>query len=247
MLQHTPLLQKQRDLYDLPFGRERFNAYIELMTDETRDLELPLTGLNPMGKDHLPQLLDEYLALDLDTQALSAVSEIATEPVIAQAFQQRPMQTAFVLADDLKGRWTHRVAYEFELIYAQEPLFKRHWLAAYLWSSETADVQKALFALKAVIYRGAWIAQHGFQKTLKGLIEQEGWVACQLGSKPKLAEDDLQYTQEILDPIMMNKDEPTLMTALFGDQAAGQLGHPALGLSENAGLELGLALQLSSA
>ena len=43
---------------------ERFREYIKTMTDpETGDLALPLVAMNPMGKDHVPALIDEYLAL----------------------------------------------------------------------------------------------------------------------------------------------------------------------------------------
>ena len=63
-LSFLPLLQVQRDLYAMPRGMERFREYIKTMTDaETGDLALPLVAMNPMGKDHIPALIDEYIAL----------------------------------------------------------------------------------------------------------------------------------------------------------------------------------------
>ncbi len=63
-LSFLPLLQIQRDLYAMPRGMERFREYIKTMTDaETGDLALPLVAMNPMGKDHIPALIDEYIAL----------------------------------------------------------------------------------------------------------------------------------------------------------------------------------------
>ena len=63
-LSFLPLLQIQRDLYSMPRGMERFREYIKTMTDaETGDMALPLVAMNPMGKEHIPALIDEYLAL----------------------------------------------------------------------------------------------------------------------------------------------------------------------------------------
>src|SRR5262245_63820989 len=67
-LEYTPLLQVQRDLYRLPRGWERFRAYLQTMVDpETKDIQLPLSAMNPMGKDHVPALLDQYLEFDADS------------------------------------------------------------------------------------------------------------------------------------------------------------------------------------
>ena len=66
-LEFLPLLNVQRDIYDIPRGGERFQAYLSTMIDpETRDLKLPLVSMNPMGKDHIPALLDAYLSFDAD-------------------------------------------------------------------------------------------------------------------------------------------------------------------------------------
>jgi hypothetical protein len=75
-LTFLPLLQVQRDLYALPRGMERFREYIRTMTDpETGDLALPLVAMNPMGKDHIPALIDDYVALDAERIAADAMAE----------------------------------------------------------------------------------------------------------------------------------------------------------------------------
>jgi hypothetical protein len=71
----VPLLQVLRDLYAMPRGMERFQAYIHTMTDaDTGDLKLPLVAMNPMGRDHVPALLDELLALQADEVGAAAVA-----------------------------------------------------------------------------------------------------------------------------------------------------------------------------
>src|SRR4051812_29048824 len=54
MLTHVPLLAVQRELYDLPRGMDRFRKYLGVMTGGTDDIVLPLGGMNPMGKHHVP-------------------------------------------------------------------------------------------------------------------------------------------------------------------------------------------------
>lgn len=85
-LDYVPLLQVQRELYDIARCRERFKAYLAAMTDpRTGDLALPLSAMNPMGKDHVPSLLDQYIALGVDNLAGRAVREAqaALEPLWA--------------------------------------------------------------------------------------------------------------------------------------------------------------------
>ena len=75
-LTFLPLLHVQRELYALPRGMERFREYIRTMTDaDTGDLALPLVAMNPMGKDHVPALIDAYLALEAERVAAEATAK----------------------------------------------------------------------------------------------------------------------------------------------------------------------------
>src|ERR1700741_4342261 len=103
-LSFLPLLQIQRDLYAMPRGMERFREYIKTMTDaETGDLALPIVAMNPMGKDHVPALIDEYLALGAE-----AIATEATAEAVALQTSDREFRVALVVSDDLKGGWTNR-------------------------------------------------------------------------------------------------------------------------------------------
>src|SRR5262249_57822161 len=67
-------LQAQRDLYDLPRGMERFQAYIALMTGGRDEMLLPLSLLNPMGREHVAATLDALLAVDAEAAAEEAAA-----------------------------------------------------------------------------------------------------------------------------------------------------------------------------
>jgi hypothetical protein len=57
---------------------------------------------------------------------------------------------------------------------------------------------------------------------------------------PALEPGALLRTREILSDKLDRDDPATLIAALFGDQAARELGHPPLGLPPRAGLALAL-------
>jgi hypothetical protein len=246
-LEYVPLLQIQRDLYRLPRGYDRFREYLRTMTDaELNDLKLPpLVAMNPMGKEHLPALLDALLALDADAVVARAVAE--AEPQLAHVPGE--FKIGLAIADDLKGGWTNRYSTEFSLLFETKPIHKRKWLSAILWSNEAPSVETTRVTTLTTIFRAAYIQQYGFALTLREMLAQEGYAMAMAGcTQPVLDEADLAYTREIMAPHKDAKDRPTVMACLFGDVAAHNLGYPPQGLSPRAGLALALheAKQLKS-
>ena len=238
-LEFIPLLQLQRDLYTLPRGQERFRAYIETMLNaDASDIDLlPLVVMNPMGKDHIPAILDTLLTMGAEAVAAQAISE-AAEPLqdIPGAFK-----VGLVLADDLMGGWTDRYTSEFRHRFEVSPSLKRGWLTGILWTSDVPSTQKVREETLAAVYRAAYIQQHGNARTLQEMLHQEGYALAMAGCKePMLDADDVAYTRELLTPHLLAEDYPTAIVCLFGDQAAHSLGYKPQGLSERAGLALAL-------
>ena len=138
-LEFVPLLHVQRSLYRIPRGPERFRAYLETMLDpQTRDLELPLAAMNPMGKDHVPVLLDELQELDADGVAARAVAEAAS----SLAHVGGEFKVTLVVADDAGGSWTNRYSSEFSHRFESKPYRKRGWLTGILWTGEAPCLPK---------------------------------------------------------------------------------------------------------
>jgi len=138
LLEYVPLLQIQRDLYRLPRGFERFRAYLQTMIDpETRDLSLPpLVAMNPLGKDHVPAVLDQLLVFDADGVAARAIAEAATK----LSHLPGGFKIGLAIADDLKGGWTNRYASEFSARFEIKPILKRGWLTGILMTCRFGDV-----------------------------------------------------------------------------------------------------------
>jgi len=240
-LEFVPLLQLQRDLYALPRGMERFREYIKTMTDaETGDLALPLVAMNPMGKDHIPALLDEYLAKDAEGIAGRAVQDAGAEATALQT-PGLDYRICLVVSDDLKGGWTNRYASEFSHRIEGAAITKRGWLTGVLWTSEPASGRAVREAVLTSIYRAEYLHAHAAPVTLAEMLAQEGYAMARAGCEgPVLEADDLAYTRSVIALHLDATDRATVIACLFGDGGATALGYPPQGLSDRAGLALAL-------
>ncbi len=237
-LDYLPLLAWQRDYYTKPRSMERFRNYIATLTDEAGEMELPLSAMNPMGKDHLLPYLERLVALDAD--AIGAQATAAT----AQQLHHVPghFRVTVVVSDDLLGSWTNRYASEFQHRFHTRAHDRRGWCAPILWSSERYTGDAINQIVSAAIYRLAHVLQHGYAKTLAEMMAQEGYAMAAAGmTSPMLDAEDLAYTKAVLQPYRQQGGEPIVIPALFGDPAARELGYQPLGLSPRAGFALALA------
>src|SRR5882672_8820120 len=171
-VEFVSLLQLQSDLYHLPRGPERFNAYLKTMVNsDATDLRLPpLVAMNPMGKDHVPTLLNTLLALDAEATASRASADAAGRLVTAPG----NFKLGLVVADDLMGNWTNRYTSEFSHCFECHLAYKRGWLSAVIWSSEAPSLHTVREKVMAVIFRAAHVLQHGPALNLADMLNQEG-------------------------------------------------------------------------
>src|SRR5689334_17486646 len=190
-----PLLQIQRDLYAMPRGMERFREYIRTMTDaETGDLALPLVAMNPMGKDHIPALIDEYIALGAEQIAKDAIDAVCRGGAFDQP-ADRDFKVALVVSDDLKGGWTNRWASEYGHRIEGQAFLKRGFITGLLWTSEPASADRVREAVLTSIYRAEYLQTHPAPRTLGEMLDQEGYAMARAGcTTPALDDEDLAYT-----------------------------------------------------
>lgn len=238
-LEYVPLLKVQRELYDIPRGMGRFREYIATMIDpETRDMKLPLAAMNPMGREHVPALLDQYLAFDADGLAAQAVREAEAR------LQEVPgeFKVTLVIADDLRGGWTNRQTSEYHLRFGYQAYQQRGWITGTLWTSETPSVQTVRTEVLTAVFGTAYLQQHGPVKTLREILAQAGYAMAQAGcTDPSFAHDELAYIREVIAPYLDSQEYPIIFACLYGDSAATMLGYNSLGLSDRAGFALALS------
>lgn len=245
-LDYVPLLPTQRDLYAIPRGMDRFRQYLRTLTSEGANLNLPpLVAMNPMAKEHVTALLDALLALDADGVAARAVADAAAEV----AHVPGDFKATLVVVDDRMGGWTNRYAVEFDHRFRsvpsadlRRPRWSKHlWITGYLWSSEPASERTVREAILTAVYRTAYVLSHGQARTLGNMLTQEGRVMAQAGcTAPILDEDDIEYTREVIAPMLADDDKRIAIECLFGDEAGRTLGFTPRGLSPWAGLALAL-------
>ena len=237
-LEFVPLLEIQRNLYRLPRGRERFEAYLRTMVDpRTGDLDLPLVDMNPMGKEHLPALLDRLLALD--AEAVGAAAAAAARPATADL--PGAFRIGLVVADDARGGWTDRHCVDLGHRFEGEAFYKRGWIVGLLWTSELPAETAVRHEVLTSVHRLAHVRRHGPATTIAAMLEQEGEAMAAAGCvEPALDPDDLAYTRQVIGPYLAASDRPTVVACLYGDEAASKLGYPPLGFSPQAGLALAL-------
>lgn len=237
-LEYVPLLGLQRKIYGTPPGPERFRAYLrEMLEPDTMELRLPLVAMNPMAGEHAVERLDALIALDADRVGAAATQEAGA----AVADATGDYRLALVLADDVRGAWTHRASAELAHRRGEAALAKRGWLTGILWASERQSAADVREEVLTTIHRAAYIARRGPARTLRQLLIQEGNAMRMAGARnPVLEPQAFIRARELLRPHLDRGDAGTLIGGLFGDAAARELGHEPLGLPTRAGLALAL-------
>jgi hypothetical protein len=110
-----------------------------------------------------------------------------------------------------------------------------------LWASETPVAAQIRQAVLVSIYRRGYVQQHSAAQTLGEIMAQEGAAAAFAGMQPHLDDEDLEYSREVLLPLLHESAYPIWLAALYGDEAARMLGYEPLGLSDRAGLAVAAA------
>lgn len=238
-IEHIALLPIARELHTIPRGMERFQEYLRVIVGgATDDVELlPLVGMNPMGRDHVAARLDEWLALSGDTVA----AEVLGEASQALTHLSAEFRHGLVVVDDVMGGWTNRYTSDMGARFYAPSALKRGWLTTILWVSEPASHLYLRQSVRATLYRALYIQRYGPAQSLRQMMSQEGNVAHFAGISLQLDAEDIAYSREVLQPYLDSTHHGECMAALYGDEAARQVGYSPLGLSPFAGLEVALA------
>ena len=103
-LELLPLLKIQQTLHAVPRGPVRLKAYIEAITGGGDEVVAPLANMNPMGKEHVAELIDSLIAWDAEAR----VAEVLAVASDRLGGFDGVLKVGLVLTDDLGGGWTNR-------------------------------------------------------------------------------------------------------------------------------------------
>ncbi len=235
MFELVPLIHLQRELLELPRGRERFRRYLQLVTGGTGDaVRPPLVAFNPMSKGHVVEAVSALLAMDAEAVAAVALAEADSRLAGLDA----AYRVGLVVADDVAGGWTDRQLGEAHgMVNVPTPAIRRRWITVPLWAGDPVNAASVRRATLASVFRQIALERLGAPRTLRQVLDREARVARFSGADgPSRDPDDLAYTREVLGPHLDSDDFPVLFAALYGDEAARRRGYAPLGLSPMAGL-----------
>jgi hypothetical protein len=249
-VEFMPTLTIQRELYEKPRDMARFRWYIEQLTgsdtSDARDVQLPIMGVNPMGKAHCLDVVNALIAIDAEATAAAAITQAAALLPRSDAHARLFIN----VLDDRMGGWTDRIFTEFKNRYPSAEAVRanqtRRFCGIWCWTSEPVSLEQIRHLAFDAVYRIWHVDQHGAVRTLRDMLRLDQAAARFTGARftgarfadisaPTLTPDDLEYTRTVLLPLLDAQDQPTCIAALFGDDAARSCGYPPLGLSQRAG------------
>jgi hypothetical protein len=251
-----PILRELRALYDVGERNtlDRYRAYKRLMVDGPE--LLPLGDFSPMGQRQ-PEYLDALIEMNAEAVAAACAREIEAELVDSPA----EFRLMLVVADQPRNGWTQRwltdAAWRFGPEQRPGPSPDRRgitargwtagerWVTVQVWTHVTPTFMYLRSQLRCAAVRAIWRGQHGGPVTLADMMAQEGAAlrfggGLFAGAPLALAADELDYTREVLAPYRHSDHWPSCFAALYGDEAAREVGFPPLGLSALAGLGVAL-------
>jgi hypothetical protein len=238
----VPILEKLRDLYLIPRGPDRFQAYIDLATggaSATKDIPYPpLITVNPMAKEHALEFVESWIFLGAEDVARTVLEEANAR--LESVKYSRTVKVGLSVLDDLMGGWTNRTFNDAAKFKVGESLEKTGWVCLPVWTSEIPKLKELRTVVLESAFRAAFVVQHGDPKTLRGMIQQEGFVAAFANRSLELDAEELEYSRAVIAPHLESTHQPTVIACLYGDDAAKELGYPPLGLSKNAGFQIAL-------
>lgn len=225
-----PIIDIMIDLYEKPRNFERFQEYLEtLQGDAKGDLTIPISGFNPMAKEHLLDKLKELKKLDAEKIIEETLNDLNDNNLSKNS--NRNFKVAINLSDDLKGGWTNRFTSDYDSKYKINGLFSRNFCTPFFWSSEifTEDIirQRTLEYTFRTVY---WLNN---PKPLKEHLEQEIFVASQTNNNGKIYETDFKVLDKFYNDNKNTDNYHIIFNFFYGDKASAFMGFSTYGVVEN--------------
>jgi hypothetical protein len=224
-----PIIEIMRDFYQKSRNPQRFQTYLQMLQGDTKDdLILPIGAYNPMGKDHVLEKLNELQSLDAE----KIIEKMLLEFNKKQKNKTPIFKVVLCLSDDLHGGWTNRYTSDYDSKFKINALVTRQFCTPIFWTSEEFDPILIKKRTQAYLYRTEHWLSNPKPKTLKEHIEQEKYVAQQIGSTAELLDMDFEKLADFYKKHTDSDNYTLIFNFFYGDKASKSLGFPCFGISE---------------
>lgn len=220
--QITPILSQILTLYNQPISFDRFQEYLKILQGNTgNDLEVPIAGFNPMAKGHALEKLDELITLKAEQIATEAVSEVNDK--WKDKLNNETFKVSLNLSDDLKGGWTNRFTSDYDSKFRINALVARKFCTPIFWTSENFTEEIIRERTLEYVYRTIYWMTDPKPETLRQHIEQEVFVAEQVGVKTDDPAFDFASADKFFNEHRDDDNYNLVFNFLYGDAACRSL------------------------
>ncbi|MFD1734476.1 DUF5946 family protein [Deinococcus malanensis] len=192
-----------------------------------------------MAKAHVLEVLDQWLALGAEDTARTALEEASAR--LPHVAYNATVKVGLTLLDDVGGGWTNRHINDALRFQTAQALQTSGWVTVCLWTSDVPERAALRQLVLESAHRAAFAACHGDPHTLLGMMCQEGASAAFAERTLEFNAEELAYSRVVLAPHVESTHQPTVLAAMYGDDAARDWGYTPLGLSNQAGFQVALA------
>ena len=225
-----PVMDIMFHLYQKPRTPGRFQEYLKTLQGHTKgNLALPITGFNPMAKEHALEKLTELKQLSAEQVITRALMELNTK--LSGWKIKSTFKVAFNLCDDLKGGWTNSFTSDYDSKFKINALIKRNFCVPVFWTSETYNTKKVMERTLEYCNRTIYWLSHPRPKTLEEHILQEVAVARDVKTDTQ-SDFDIKTLKAFYQANKDSTDYVTIFNFLYGDTATASLGNNTLGIKE---------------
>lgn len=232
-----PVLDTMIDLYEKPRTVERFQEYIKMLQGDTKgDLAFPISGFNPMAKEHVLDHLRELKRFGAEQIMEDALADVNKK--FGDRFSNRKIKVALNVSDDLKGGWTNRYTSDYDSKFKMNGLISRDFCTPVFWTSEKIIPEDLKERTLEYVFRTIHWLTYPRPVTLKEHVLQEIYVSRHTEAKIEEDSGDFSKMHHFYIQHENATDHSIIFNFFYGDKGSLSLGFPTYGLkSEMTGFD----------
>ena len=232
-----PILSEIKEFYSKPISPERFTEYISRLQGGTKgDLALPISGFNPMAKNHVLKKIDELEQLRAEKLMHQTISEFNSR--LRESTTGEEFLVVLNIADDLKGGWTNYYSTDFDSKFKLNAFVNRKFCVPYFWTSECYSIEIIKNRTTAYLSRTLYRLKNPKPKTLEEHLEQEIYsMTKEEDSQQELKETDFEEIENYYSENKNSEEYDRIFNFFYGDKGSQNLGYKKYGITKPLGYD----------